>query len=122
MQRIDEGPLSADVARYVKDLQFPALKHDVVHAFRRNGAPDEVVARMTEVAMTLSFAAAIFGLFWLAWILWTTISKGVAAMNLDLFTMMTPPPEQRGGLLNAFFGSAVAAFLINSSPRATSPL
>lgn len=63
------------------------------------------------VAMALSFAAAVFGLFWLAWILWTTISKGVAAMNLDLFTLMTPPPEARGGLLNAFFGSAVISLL-----------
>jgi hypothetical protein len=34
------------------------------------------------LAMTLSFAAAVFGLFWLGWILWTTLSKGVAAMNL----------------------------------------
>jgi phosphate transport system permease protein len=63
------------------------------------------------IAMVLSIAAAIFGLFWLAWILWTTVSKGIAAMNLDLFTMMTPPPDERGGLLNAFFGSAVISLL-----------
>jgi phosphate transport system permease protein len=63
------------------------------------------------VAMALSLAAAVFGLFWLAWILWTTFSKGLAAMNLDLFTLMTPPPDARGGLLNAFFGSAVICLL-----------
>ncbi len=63
------------------------------------------------VAMLLSGAAAIFGLLWLVWILWTTVSKGVAHLNLDLFTMMTPPPEERGGLLNAFFGSAVISLL-----------
>jgi phosphate transport system permease protein len=45
------------------------------------------------------------------WILWTTVSKGLANLNLDLFTMMTPPPEERGGLLNAFFGSAVISAL-----------
>jgi len=63
------------------------------------------------VAMLFSGAAAIFGLLWLVWILWTTVSKGVAHLNLDLFTMMTPPPEERGGLLNAFFGSAVISLL-----------
>jgi phosphate transport system permease protein len=63
------------------------------------------------LAMTLSLAAAVFGLFWLLWILWTTFSKGLAAMNLDLFTLMTPPPDARGGLLNAFFGSAVICLM-----------
>ena len=64
-----------------------------------------------KLAMLLAGAAAVFGLFWLVWILWTTVTKGVANLNLDLFTMMTPPPEERGGLLNAFFGSAVISFL-----------
>jgi phosphate transport system permease protein len=63
------------------------------------------------LAMVLAIAAAVFGLFWLVWILWTTISKGMSAMNLDLFTMMTPPPDERGGLLNAFFGSALISVL-----------
>lgn len=64
-----------------------------------------------KLAMLLAGAAAIFGLFWLIWILWTTVTKGVANLNLDLFTMMTPPPNERGGLLNAFFGSAVISTL-----------
>jgi phosphate transport system permease protein len=63
------------------------------------------------VAMTLSFAAAVFGLFWLVWILWTTISKGLSHFNLDLFTLMTPPPDATGGLANAFFGSAVISLM-----------
>jgi phosphate transport system permease protein len=63
------------------------------------------------LAMLLAIAAAVFGLFWLVWILWTTVSKGMSAMNLDLFTMMTPPPDERGGLLNAFFGSALISVL-----------
>jgi phosphate transport system permease protein len=63
------------------------------------------------IAMTLSLAAALFGLFWLGWILWTTVSRGLSHFNLDLFTMMTPPPDERGGLLNAFFGSAVISLM-----------
>ena len=55
----------------------------------------------------LACAAAIFGLFFLGWILWTLVAKGIAGINLALFTQMTPPPMQEGGLLNAFFGSAV---------------
>ncbi len=63
------------------------------------------------IALTLSIAAAIFGLMWLVWILWTTITKGLGSLNLDLFTMMTPPPNERGGLLNAIFGSVVISLL-----------
>ncbi|GAB2659034.1 phosphate ABC transporter permease PstA [Arenimonas aestuarii] len=64
------------------------------------------------LAMVLSGAATIFGLFWLVWILWTTISKGVDAMSLQLFTEMTPPPGQdTGGLKNAIVGSLILSSL-----------
>lgn len=63
------------------------------------------------VAITASCAAALFGLFFLGWILFTLASKGLAGINLDLFTKMTPPPMQEGGLANAFFGSAVMCAL-----------
>jgi len=63
------------------------------------------------VALTLSIAAAMFGLMWLVWILWTTVTKGLGSLNLDLFTMMTPPPNEPGGLLNAIFGSVVISLL-----------
>ena len=59
------------------------------------------------VALFMGCATALFGLFFLGWILWTLLSKGLPGINLDLFTKMTPPPMQEGGLLNAFFGSAV---------------
>ncbi|HBK46909.1 MAG TPA: phosphate ABC transporter permease PtsA [Xanthomonadaceae bacterium] len=59
------------------------------------------------VALALSCATAVFGLFFLGWILWTLVAKGIAGIGLDLFTRMTPPPMQEGGLANAFFGSAV---------------
>ncbi|WP_367381852.1 phosphate ABC transporter permease PstA [Stenotrophomonas cyclobalanopsidis] len=63
------------------------------------------------IAITLSCATALFGLFFLGWILFTLASKGLAGINLDLFTKMTPPPMQDGGLANAFFGSAVMCAL-----------
>ena len=67
------------------------------------------------VADVLAFAfasfATLFGLFWLAWILWTTLIQGAAALTPTLFTQMTPPPGASGGLLNAFYGSAVMILL-----------
>lgn len=63
------------------------------------------------VAITASCATALFGLFFLGWILFTLASKGLAGINGDLFTKMTPPPMQDGGLANAFFGSAVMCAL-----------
>jgi phosphate transport system permease protein len=64
-------------------------------------------------AIGLGFAVAstVFGLFWLAWILWTTLFNGISALNLDLFTKMTPPPGETGGLLNAFVGSALICLM-----------
>ncbi|KRA21415.1 MULTISPECIES: phosphate ABC transporter permease PstA [unclassified Lysobacter] len=59
------------------------------------------------VAIVAACAAAAFGLFFLGWILWTLVAKGIGGINWALFTQMTPPPQQEGGLLNAFFGSAV---------------
>ncbi len=63
------------------------------------------------VALSLAFAATVFGLFWLIWILWTALINGIEAMKPSLFTEMTPPPGSDGGLLNAFFGSAVMSLL-----------
>jgi len=59
------------------------------------------------VALLFAGAATVFGLFWLAWILSTTLVQGIGAMTPALFTQMTPPPGESGGLLNAFYGSAV---------------
>jgi phosphate transport system permease protein len=64
------------------------------------------------LAQCLATLAALFGLFWLTWILWTTLSKGLGSLNLDLFTKMTPPPgDEGGGMLNAFFGSAIMSLM-----------
>ncbi len=58
-------------------------------------------------ALTIAMAAAAFGLFWLIAILWTLLYNGLSAINISLFTEMTPPPGSAGGLLNAIFGSLV---------------
>ena len=64
--------------------------------------------RLTNVlAIGLGCATALFGLFFLGWILWTLVAKGIGGINWDLFTRMTPPPMEDGGLANAFFGSFV---------------
>ena len=57
------------------------------------------------IAVALANAAALFGLLFLGWILWTLLSKGLASLNLDLFTMDPPPPMERGGMRNAIVGS-----------------
>ncbi len=62
-------------------------------------------------AQALAIVATAFGLFWLVWILWTTLSNGIASINPALFTQMTPPPGEEGGLLNAFLGSALMSLL-----------
>jgi phosphate transport system permease protein len=63
------------------------------------------------IAFVFASGATLFGLFWLFWILWTTLKQGLGAINVALFTQMTPPPGSEGGLLNAFYGSAVMILL-----------
>jgi phosphate transport system permease protein len=63
------------------------------------------------VFITLSIAAALFGLVWLALILSSLISQGVVALSPILFTHSTPPPGQPGGLLNAIIGSLLMSGL-----------
>jgi phosphate transport system permease protein len=57
------------------------------------------------VVFLLSVGSTLFGLFFLAWILVTTVINGAAALKPSLVTQMTPPPGQDGGLLNALYGS-----------------
>jgi phosphate transport system permease protein len=63
------------------------------------------------LAFLFASGATLFGLFWLFWILWTTLANGFGAINVGLFAQMTPPPGSSGGLLNAFYGSAVMILL-----------
>lgn len=60
------------------------------------------------VALFLSVSTMAFGLFWLIWILFSTVTKGMDGMSLALFTEMTPPPNtEGGGLANAIVGSGL---------------
>lgn len=55
--------------------------------------------------LAMSLAAMAFGLFWLGWILITLFNAGIDAISPALFSQMTPPPGENGGLLNAIAGS-----------------
>ncbi len=57
------------------------------------------------IAIVMACAAALFGLAFLGWILWTLIAKGFAGLDLALFTQDQPAPMDIGGLRNAFVGS-----------------
>jgi phosphate transport system permease protein len=58
------------------------------------------------IGIGLSFFAMAIGIGFLAWILITLLVKGFGAVNLAMFTEMTPGPGSAGGgLLNAIVGS-----------------
>ncbi|WP_034945355.1 phosphate ABC transporter permease PstA [Erwinia oleae] len=60
------------------------------------------------IALTLSLLTMAFGLFWLVWILFATVTRGIDGMTLSLFTANTPPPNTAGGgLANAIAGSGL---------------
>jgi phosphate transport system permease protein len=67
--------------------------------------------RMNTIALALSLAAMAFGVFWLVWILWETLRQGLGGLSYTLFTQMTPPPNEDGGISNAIFGSFVMVAL-----------
>jgi phosphate transport system permease protein len=57
------------------------------------------------VFILLSLGAALFGLLWLGLILGGLLIDGVSALSPTLFTQITPPPGEKGGLANAIAGS-----------------
>ncbi len=60
------------------------------------------------IALALSLMTMAFGLFWLVWILFATVTRGLDGMTLSLFTENTPPPNTAGGgLANAIAGSGL---------------
>ena len=58
------------------------------------------------LAQALASAAALLALIFLAWILWVTVSRGVQAIGVSLFTRITAYTDQ-GGLANAIVGSLI---------------
>ncbi len=67
--------------------------------------------RVNQVALVLSLAAMSFGLFWLFWILWETLRLGLGGISVATLTMMTPAPNEVGGLANAMYGSFLMVLL-----------
>jgi phosphate transport system permease protein len=61
--------------------------------------------------MGLSVLATAFGLLWLVLVLSTLLINGIGAIDLVLFTQMTPPPGSDGGLLNAIAGSLIMTLI-----------
>src|SRR5258708_5221716 len=60
------------------------------------------------VIRALCVGAALFGVTWLALILFTLLYTGLAGINLAVFTQDTPPPGSTdGGLRNAITGSII---------------
>jgi phosphate transport system permease protein len=76
-------------------------------------SPDNAIyrrrRRVNALMLFISGLAMAFGLFWLAWILFTLLYEGFGALSISLFTQMTPPPGSAGGLLNAIVGSVMMA-------------
>jgi phosphate transport system permease protein len=67
--------------------------------------------RNDAVAKGFAFAATLFGLGWLVLILGVLLWNGFGGLSLAVFTEMTPPPGQAGGLLNPIVGSLVLTAL-----------
>jgi phosphate transport system permease protein len=57
--------------------------------------------------VVLSTSAALFGLVWLTLILSNLLYEGISAISPALFTEITPPPGEAGGLANALVGSLI---------------
>lgn len=82
---------------------------NATHAASTIPATSRNLYRMRDIknalAILFACATAAFGLFFLGWILWTLIQKGIAGIDLALFTQDQPAPMEPGGLRNAFVGS-----------------
>jgi len=66
--------------------------------------------RRNVMIMGLSVVATAFGATWLVAILATLLWNGVGGLSLAVFTEMTPPPGNAGGLANAIVGSLILTF------------
>src|SRR5258706_15101157 len=71
--------------------------------------PIYVSRRRSDIVVKfLCLGAALFGVTWLALILFTLFYNGFTGLNLQVFTQNTPPPgSTEAGLLNAIVGSII---------------
>jgi phosphate transport system permease protein len=67
--------------------------------------------RKSSFTMGLCYAAAGLGLSILVTILATLLYQGLSGLKFDVFTKMTPPPGNDGGLLNPIIGSLIMTIL-----------
>lgn len=49
MERLAGGKTEENVLRYLDNVQYPAHKDDIVHAARRRGAPNDVIAALGQL-------------------------------------------------------------------------
>ena len=72
-------------------------------------APGPRFSRRVGEYLFLAFCwlATAVALIALAAILWSLFRQGIGGLNADVFTMTTPAPGSRGGLLNAILGSII---------------
>jgi phosphate transport system permease protein len=64
------------------------------------------------IALGVSVASAVFGIFFLFWILKDVFTFGFAALNVDFFTQVPAPPgEAGGGMANAILGTLTITVL-----------
>ncbi len=67
---------------------------------------------ISHLMLVISFFTAMYGLFWLFWILGTLFINGFRYLSLDLFLQdPTPPGIEGGGLRHAFIGHFFITFL-----------
>jgi len=71
------------------------------------------------IGIALSAIAMAIGICFLLWILFTLLFKGFAALNITMFTQMTPAPGDGGGLLNAIVGSLL---LVGTATLVSTPI
>jgi phosphate transport system permease protein len=86
-------------------LQHPARDARVAVALGRRRRRADGLVRV------LCWIAAGIGLFFLASILLTLLTRGLGGLSLRVFTQMTMPPGSNGGLLNAIIGSLIQTAL-----------
>ncbi len=79
-------------------MSNPALPSAATPLYRRRQL-------YNKIATGLAIAATVFGLVWLAAILFELLFQGISGLGLAVFTENTPPPGGTGGLLNAILGS-----------------
>ena len=92
-------------------MSLPSVFDDPERLQRMRAAKYAGRKRINIIALALSLAAMAVGVFWLIWIVWETLRLGLGGLARSVFSEMTPPPNEAGGLANAIFGSIVMVAL-----------